>query len=166
MLMLSGVRPVIPIVVDAEIDPVGAQGVEYGPDLGPVLEPLLLDLLGCVGVYGLPREAVHHEPHGEHLPDGGGRLGVAGAAAVQPVPQRLLHGRRRHHHAPALPVHHVRRHVLERDEEAQRVPLGEGHGAGCVAHRLRSARRAYAQWRFVERVADADGSAANERIKG
>jgi hypothetical protein len=167
--MPSDVRPMITVVLDAEIDPVVAHGVEDGPDLSPVLEPLLLDLLGGVGVYGLPREVVHLEPHGEHLADGGSRLGVAGAAALQPVPQRLLHGRRRHHHAPALPVHHVRRHVLERDEEAQHVPLGEGHGR-VVSHRLGSPRRlrnrAYAQWRFVERMegvdADADGSAVSE----
>jgi hypothetical protein len=168
--MLSDVRPMITVVIDAEIDPVVAHGVEDGPDLSPVLEPLLLDLLGGVGVYGLPREAVHLEPHGEHLADGGGRLGVAGAAALQPVPQRLLHGGRRHHHAAALPVHHIRRHVLERDEEAQHVPLGEEHGR-VVFHRLGSPRRlrrnrAYAQWRLVERMegvdVDVDGSAVSE----
>jgi hypothetical protein len=123
----SDVWPMIAVVVKAEVDAVFAQRVEDGPDLGAVLEPLLLHLLGGVSVYGLTCQAVHLEAHGEHLPDGSGGLGVAGAAALEPVPEGLLHRGRGHHDAPALAVHHVRRHVLERDEQAQHVPLGDRH---------------------------------------
>ena len=124
--------PVVAVVVDAEVDAVVAERVEDGPHLGAVLEALLLDLLGGGGVDGLAGEAVHPEAHGEHLADGGRRLGVAGAAALQPVPKGLLDGGRGHHHAPALPVHHVGRHVLERDEEPQHVSLCLRHGSGPV----------------------------------
>jgi hypothetical protein len=128
-MVVSDVRPVVAIVVDVEVDPVTAQRIEDGPDLGLVLEPFLRDLFLRVGVYGLPREAVHLEAHGEHLADGCRRLCVAGAAALQPVSQGPLRGRGGRHDATALPVHHVRRHVLERDEEAQHVALGDRHGS-------------------------------------
>lgn len=85
----------------------GAYGVEDGPYLGAVLEPLLLNLLGGVGMDGFTGEAVHLEAHGKYLAHGGGGLGVAGPAALEPLLERFLHRRGRHHHPPAAPIHHV-----------------------------------------------------------
>ena len=51
LMVVSDVRPVVAIVVDVEVDPVTAQRIEDGPDLGLVLEPFLRDLFLRVGVY-------------------------------------------------------------------------------------------------------------------
>lgn len=95
----------------------GADGVEDGPYLGAVFEALLLDLLRGVGVDGFSGEAVYLDAHSEHLPDGGGGFGVAGPAALEPLLDRFLHRRSRHHNPTAAPIHHVRGDEFEGDEQ-------------------------------------------------
>lgn len=105
----------------------GSESVEEGPNLGAVPEPLLLHLLGGVGVDGLAGEAVDGEARGEDLAHGGGGLGVARApAALEALLQGLLHRRRRDHHSAAPAIDDVRGDVLERDEEAEHVALRSG----------------------------------------
>lgn len=125
------------IIMDDEVDAVGPEGVEDGPDLGLVLESLLGHLLSGVGVNGLPGEAVDAEAHGEDLAHRRGRLGVHRAPALEPFLERLLHRRRRRRHAAQAAVHHVGRHVLERDEEPEHVPVA----------RQRAQRPQRRQWR-------------------
>jgi hypothetical protein len=43
----------VAIIINAEVDAMVTEHVEDGPDLGVVLEALLLDLLGGVSVDGL-----------------------------------------------------------------------------------------------------------------
>jgi hypothetical protein len=114
-----------------KFDPTGLHGINYGPHLSSALEASLLDLLVDIDVdaTAVPLvKAFGLEAHSEDLADGGGGLGVTSPPALERVLERVLHRRRRRHYPAVVPVHHVRRYVLQRHEQPQHVPLHLRHG--------------------------------------
>jgi hypothetical protein len=119
------------MMIKNKFNSTGLDGINYGPHLSRVVEASLLDLLVNIDVDAtvLPLvETLGLEAHGEDLSDGRGGLGVTSPPALERVLERVLHRRRRGHYPPVVPVHHVRRYVLQRYEEPQHVPLHLRHG--------------------------------------